>query len=301
MSYTIRYNRSTTHIEGCDAATQSTGEERGGVVEYYAQSACGSLTRYGHSMAVGKTYEDAAEALEAGRANAAASGRKFCKNCEIAAKWAVANAPFDPESDEFKAEKKRVNDELIARSEAAKTKYANLSPTAQALAEAGDARDEAMQAAYDAEGTDREAYADAKYEAADAAHKAASRAHRAARRAYGDDVKPEPFTFEYDAMAGILIADALREKAKTHRDAAKGYRTNADLGTGLQGFYAEQARLADNNAQLLEDAADKIHKPVKAALANDMAHAIERTEVKARRAKRQQTGMDSLRDMLKLS
>lgn len=126
MSYTIRYNRSTTHIEGCDAATQSTGEERGGVVSYYAQSACGSLTRYGHSMAVGKSYENAAEALEAGRANAAASGRKFCKKCELAAKWAVANAPFDPESEEFKAEKKRVNDELIARSEARKAKTAKV-------------------------------------------------------------------------------------------------------------------------------------------------------------------------------
>ena len=124
MSYTIRYNRTTTHIEGCDAATQSTGEVRDGVVSYYAQSACGSLTRYGHSMGVGKSYEDAAEALEAGRANAAASGRKFCKKCELAAKWAVANAPFDPESDEFKAEKKRVNDELNARSEARKIKTA---------------------------------------------------------------------------------------------------------------------------------------------------------------------------------
>ena len=124
MPYTIRYNRSTTHIEGCDAATQSTGEERNGVVSYYAQSACGSLTRYGHSMGTGKTYEDAAEALEAGRANAAASGRKFCKKCELAAKWAVANAPFDPESDEFKAKKKRINDELVARSEAAKANRA---------------------------------------------------------------------------------------------------------------------------------------------------------------------------------
>jgi hypothetical protein len=75
------------------------------------------------------------------------------------------------------------------------------------------------------------------------------------------------FTFEYDITAGVLIAAALREKAKTHRDNAKAYRTNADLETQLRGFYTEQARLADNNAKLLEDAADQIHAPVKAALA----------------------------------
>jgi hypothetical protein len=224
MSFTIRYNGSTTHIEGCDAATQSTGEERGGVVSYYAQSACGSLTRYGHSMAVGKSYEDAAEALEAGRANAAASGRKFCKKCEIAAKWAVANAPFDPESDEFKDEKKRVNDELIARSEAAKIKRA---------------------AAEQAEPT-----------------------------------KPEPFTFEYDALTGISVAAALLEKAEAeHRD-AKAHRLNASLDDKMTGYYAEQARLAENRAKLLEDAADAIRTPVRVALAEDMGRALDAAEEK---------------------
>lgn len=90
--------------------------------------------------------------------------------------------------------------------------------------------------------------------------------------------KPEPFTFEYGATAGILIASALLEKAQAHRKAAKGYRSNAALGTGLKDFYAEQARLADNNAKLLEDAADAIHAPVKAALAEDMGKAIDRAE-----------------------
>lgn len=125
MSFTIRYNRTSVHIQGCEAATQTTGDDNGsGVVAYYAESACGSLTRNGYRMAVGESYETAAEARDAAQAKAKSLGLKFCKNCETAVKWAVANAPFDPESDEFKAEKKRVNDELVARSEAAKIKRA---------------------------------------------------------------------------------------------------------------------------------------------------------------------------------
>lgn len=189
--------------------------------------------------------------------------------------------------------------------------FANLSPTAQAVAEASVIRDQAMMVAYKAEGTSREAEADAEYEKADDAYHAAQVAHRAARIAAGDDVKPitprparkvepEPFTFEYDALTGSIVADALREKAKAHRAAAKGYRTNAELGTGLQDFYAEQARIADNNAKLLEDAADAIHAPVKTSLANEMSHAIERTEVKEQKAKRERSGMDSLRESLRL-
>lgn len=86
----------------------------------------------------------------------------------------------------------------------------------------------------------------------------------------------KPFTFQYDAVSGVLIAAALREKAKTHRDAAKGYRTNAGLGTQLQDFYLEQAQIADNNAQLLEEAADEIHGPVHEELTRNVDAAFTR-------------------------
>lgn len=86
----------------------------------------------------------------------------------------------------------------------------------------------------------------------------------------------KPFTFQYDATAGVLTAAALREKAKTHRDAAKGYRTNAELGTQLRGFYLDQARIADNNAQILEEAADEIHGPVHEELVRNFDAAFER-------------------------
>lgn len=187
MRYTIRYNGKTNHIEGLQEVTTGAHTDANvtGVVSYYAQSPCASLTRSGFRMAVGQSFETASEALSAAEASAKATGRKLCKNCVKAAKWAISYE-FDAESDEFKAEKKRVNDEMIARSEAVKAKYANLSPTAQALAEASDARDEAMQAAYDAEGTDREAEADAAYEAACAARWDAVNAHRKAREANGD-------------------------------------------------------------------------------------------------------------------
>lgn len=61
-----------------------------------------------------------------------------------------------------------------------------MSPTGRALVQASAARDAAMQAAYEAEGTDREAEMDAAYETAYAAYRAANEAHRAARIANGD-------------------------------------------------------------------------------------------------------------------
>ncbi len=224
MSFTIRYNRTSVHIQGCEASTQTTGDggdNGSGVVAYYAESACGSLTRNGYRMAVGESYETAVEARDAAQAKAKSLGLKSCKNCETAVKWAVANAPFDPESDEFQAEKKRVNDELIARSEAAKIKRA---------------------AAEQAEPT-----------------------------------KPEPFTFEYDALTGTLAAAALLEKAEAEHRAAKAHRLNASLDDKMTGYYAEQARLAENRAKLLEDAADAIRTPVRAALTKDVEQVFHRT------------------------
>jgi hypothetical protein len=154
------------------------------------------------------------------------------------------------------------------------------SPTAQLLAETSAARDDAMKAAYEAEGTDRQAYADAKYAIADAAYATAQKLHRAARRAAGDDVKTEPFTFSYDATEGVLIAAALEEKAKAERELSK------ELRVSYGGVGAAQA---DNRAGLLSLAADRIHKPVHAALVKGFDKALTKAEEKpfSRKLKRE--------------
>jgi hypothetical protein len=79
-NYSIRYNRATNHIAGVGCKTQGTGEEKGGVVAYYAENACGVLTR--GRLAQGKSYEDLQGALDAARIT---GGRKVCKTCEKAA------------------------------------------------------------------------------------------------------------------------------------------------------------------------------------------------------------------------
>lgn len=63
-----------------------------------------------------------------------------------------------------------------------------MSPTAQALADASAARDAAMLAAYQAEGTPAEAAADQRFAEAHGAYLDAAAAHRAARIAHGDRV-----------------------------------------------------------------------------------------------------------------
>lgn len=60
----------------------------------------------------------------------------------------------------------------------------NLSPTARALVDASAARDRAMLAAYEAEGSDREAELYAAFRRADALYHNAARAHRAAKEAW---------------------------------------------------------------------------------------------------------------------
>ena len=82
--FSIRYNRATNHIAGIACKTESTGEEKGGVVAYYAENACGTITS--GRLAEGKSYEDLEEALEAARTT---GGRKVCKRCEKAALAAI--------------------------------------------------------------------------------------------------------------------------------------------------------------------------------------------------------------------
>lgn len=104
MSITIRYNGSSIHLQGIAASTPYTGngdDNETGVVAYYAESACGSLTRNGYRMATGKTFETATEALEGAREMASYShGLKVCKNCEKAAQLsAETETPETPEAE----------------------------------------------------------------------------------------------------------------------------------------------------------------------------------------------------------
>lgn len=86
MGYQIRYNRTTNHIEGIPERTIGTGLT-------YATSACGALSRGAIRMGtVGPEHADLAVTLAAARSNAAASGRKLCRNCERAAEAAIASA-----------------------------------------------------------------------------------------------------------------------------------------------------------------------------------------------------------------
>lgn len=84
--YTIKANRSTVHIAGITERTKSAGTERGGVVGYYAESACAGLTRSGHRMENLGDYADLGDALQHAKyATYSISGRKVCKTCEAAA------------------------------------------------------------------------------------------------------------------------------------------------------------------------------------------------------------------------
>lgn len=80
MTYTIKYNRTTNHIDGVVARNRGEGRELGGVIGYYAQNACGAITR--GRFAEGKSFESLADTIEAARK---AGGRKLCKTCEKAA------------------------------------------------------------------------------------------------------------------------------------------------------------------------------------------------------------------------
>jgi hypothetical protein len=96
--FTVKYNRTTNHIDGLTirtASADSTPEkdsERGYVVAY-SQNACGSLTRY--TFAEGSTHESLSDALEAARK---AGGRKLCKTCEKAAEAMIAAETNAPET-----------------------------------------------------------------------------------------------------------------------------------------------------------------------------------------------------------
>ncbi|WP_030779318.1 hypothetical protein [Streptomyces sp. NRRL S-920] len=95
MEYVIKYNRTTNHIDGISIRTTGSGEESGGAVGYYAQSACPSLTR-SRNFVAGQSFGSLADALDA----AGKGARKLCKTCEKAAlaqleSMAADEAPAD--------------------------------------------------------------------------------------------------------------------------------------------------------------------------------------------------------------
>lgn len=80
MTFTIRYNRNTDHIEGISERTPVSADGMN-----YAVSACPALSRSGVRLAVGFASDDLREVLENfGKL------QKACKKCEKAANLVLA-------------------------------------------------------------------------------------------------------------------------------------------------------------------------------------------------------------------
>lgn len=77
MSFTIRYNRTSNHIEGLDITSQDSADGLD-----YAMSACSALSRGLTRFAKGPTFETPAEALAHAKL---LRQRKMCAKCEAAA------------------------------------------------------------------------------------------------------------------------------------------------------------------------------------------------------------------------
>lgn len=85
---------------------------------------------------------------------------------------------------------------------------------------------------------------------------------------------PKPFTFKYDALVGVYMAAALREKAEAELAEAEEKEALAFGGGPLTDMYDTQALHARNRAKLLEDAAKEIHTTVHNQLVADFAKVI---------------------------
>jgi hypothetical protein len=110
MSITIRYNRSSVHIEGLETLVTGGGNDMGSHISNYSYSTCPALTRYATTMGylsetvelrnaedptipvgrvkrskVVREFETAAEALEAAREYVSIHGGKVCLKCEARA------------------------------------------------------------------------------------------------------------------------------------------------------------------------------------------------------------------------
>lgn len=89
-TYTVLYNRSSVHINGLATRSTGRGTDMGDHISYYAQNACGALSRGASTMQASKTSENVTEILKAARGTSAAVGNKLCKKCEAAAEAMIA-------------------------------------------------------------------------------------------------------------------------------------------------------------------------------------------------------------------
>jgi hypothetical protein len=89
--YSIRYNRTTNHIDGIGPRTTGGGNDMGDHISAYAENACGALTR--GRFAQGRSGESLSEILDSARKG----GRKLCKTCEKAALAALTETEKAPE------------------------------------------------------------------------------------------------------------------------------------------------------------------------------------------------------------
>ncbi|MGH8882153.1 MAG: hypothetical protein ACRD0P_33200, partial [Stackebrandtia sp.] len=95
MTYTIRYNRATNHIEGITERTTARESRDHGVVGYYAVTACPALSRTGIQLAYGQTIDSLADAVR----DAEFGERRLCTACRKAADAELADqAPGVDES-----------------------------------------------------------------------------------------------------------------------------------------------------------------------------------------------------------
>ncbi|MGZ0151903.1 hypothetical protein ACXJJ3_32935 [Kribbella sp. WER1] len=92
MTYRLAVNKSSVHIDGIAARTKSTGEDTGsGHVAYYAETACGALSRGWFDYRNLETpTEDMTLVLKQAETSARATGRKLCKTCTKAANEIIA-------------------------------------------------------------------------------------------------------------------------------------------------------------------------------------------------------------------
>jgi hypothetical protein len=89
VSYIVKSNRSSYHIDGIATRTQGTGEDTGtGAVPYFAESVCGALTR--GRFQEDFVTEDLAEALKRQQLLASVYNKRACLNCSRAAESVIA-------------------------------------------------------------------------------------------------------------------------------------------------------------------------------------------------------------------
>lgn len=92
MTYRLAVNKSSVHIDGISARTQSTGSDLGDHVAYFAETACGALTRgrFEYRTPEVADADDMAQVLRAAETNAAINRRRMCQNCVKAANEIIA-------------------------------------------------------------------------------------------------------------------------------------------------------------------------------------------------------------------